>query len=229
MLIPVNLIAVDDPKELKFSLSPQNLRAEKKHVYILTDHPNLFQKDFINQTDGIINDISQLNHNISDCAFYIYFSRGGYALPFLKHIINGGGNFISPDYYRRINFWENNLYSIEVYNHITTILEAQPKGSINELFAIMQAIDATRHIEGDYLEIGVFSGSSALAALAYMQNIGLRRKCFLLDTYYGFSYEDSKLSPDRNMAALLAKAARESTHAANHASPRGYFQAHITV
>lgn len=75
-------------------------------------------------------------------------------------------------------------------------LQHQPKGEITELASIMQGIKTTKDLEGDYVEIGVFSGTSALAALLYMQRLNLSRRCYLLDTYSGFSYEASEQSCD---------------------------------
>lgn len=196
MLIPVNFIAENDPKELKF-MSAKQLRALRKHLYILTNKPYLFSKELIESADGVLSDLSGLSsEEIAASAFYIYFSRGDFALPHLKRIIKEGGLFVAPDIYRKVPYWETNHSCIEIYNQIAGLLQAQPKGSISIFADLMQAIDATRHLEGDYVEIGVFSGSSALAALLYMQKIGIKRRCWLFDTYSGFNYENSKNSPD---------------------------------
>lgn len=198
MLIPVNFIAEDDPKELKF-MAAEKLRAIKKHLYILTNRPHLFSKELISACDGVLSDLSSLSSSeIAASAFYIYFSRGDFALPYLKRIIQEGGIFAGPDLYRKVPLWENNHSCIEIYNQITGLLQTQPKGGIAIFSALMQAIDATRHVQGDYVEIGVFSGSSALAALLYMQRIGIKRRCWLLDTYAGFNYEASKNLPISN-------------------------------
>jgi len=62
---------------------------------------------------------------------------------------------------------------------------------------IMQAIEITREVKGDYLEIGVYKGSSALAALYYMKDSNIKRSCWFLDTYEGFSYSAAENSFDR--------------------------------
>lgn len=197
MFVPINFIKNNDPKTLNFLKQPQSVRELKKYIYILTDRPYLFDKSIVDACDGIICDLSHLpSINISECAFYVYFSRGDFALPHIKKIIKEGGAFISPDLPIRVQWWENNKYCIEIYNQIAYLLQYQPKGSIAEFGAIMQAINATRNIDGDYVEIGVFSGSSALAALLYMRRMGIKRKCYLLDTYGGFNYEESKVSQD---------------------------------
>ena len=169
----------------------------KHNLTTLSNRPHLFSKELISACDGVLSDLSSLSSSeIAASAFYIYFSRGDFALPYLKRIIQEGGILAGPDLYRKVSLWENNYSCIEIYNQITGLLQTQPKGGIAIFSALMQAIDATRHVQGDYVEIGVFSGSSALAALLYMQRIGIKRRCWLLDTYAGFNYEASKKSPD---------------------------------
>jgi hypothetical protein len=61
---------------------------------------------------------------------------------------------------------------------------------------ICQAIEQTKHLEGDYVEIGVFKGGSALTALNYMKHANIKRKSYLLDTFDGFNYDEAKKSSD---------------------------------
>lgn len=199
MNIPVNFIAEDLPQkqQLIFAVPPEKCHEQRKYVYILTDSPQLFPKEFIDKCDGIFNDLNDITpQQMKESIFYIYFSRGDFYLKPLERIIKDGGRFVSANYLPRIPFWMNNFFCIGIYNQITYLLQKQPMGSIEELSALMQAVEQTRNLEGDYVEIGVFSGSSALAALLYMQRINIKRKCYLLDTYTGFNYETAKKSPD---------------------------------
>ena len=61
---------------------------------------------------------------------------------------------------------------------------------------ICEAIELTKNLEGDYVEIGVFEGGSALTALNYLKQINLKRRVFLLDTFEGFNYVESEKSLD---------------------------------
>ena len=54
---------------------------------------------------------------------------------------------------------------------------------------LIQALSATRNLDGDYVEVGVFQGKSAIVALEYMKATGINRRAFLLDTFKGFQYE----------------------------------------
>ena len=134
--------------------------------------------------------------HIAASVFYVLFSRGDFALPHLKKIIENKGHFISPSFYGKVPHWQNDKFCIDIYNEICLLLKQQPKGSIAELASIMQGVSAIKNLEGDYVEIGVFSGTSALAALLYMKRLKVTKRCYLLDTYSGFSYEESSKSCD---------------------------------
>lgn len=61
---------------------------------------------------------------------------------------------------------------------------------------IFQAIEATKHLFGDYVEIGTFQGASARATLNYINRANLDVKCYFVDTYEGFTYKEAKNSED---------------------------------
>ncbi len=61
---------------------------------------------------------------------------------------------------------------------------------------ILQAIAATKHLSGPYVEIGVYKGDSARLALRYLRQCDIKKFCFLIDTYEGFGYEEAQQSPD---------------------------------
>ena len=67
---------------------------------------------------------------------------------------------------------------------------------------ICEALWLTRHIEGDYVEIGVYLGGSALTAINFLDQLRINtthsmpRKAWLLDTYDGFNYETASSSSD---------------------------------
>ncbi len=198
MNVPVTLLAENEPKDLlPFNVTPDSLRKQKKNVYVLTNNSSLFPEDILKDADEVLGDLDGFSEEkIRDSAFYIYFNRGDYALPFLAQIVKAGGVFVSPHYYAKVPCWQNSRWCIDIYNEIAVRLKHTPKGSVSEMASIMQAIDATAELEGDYVEIGVYSGTSALAALLYMQRRKIRRRTWLLDTYEGFAYEEAKKSQD---------------------------------
>jgi Macrocin-O-methyltransferase (TylF) len=62
---------------------------------------------------------------------------------------------------------------------------------------LIQCIDLTRNVEGAFVEVGTFRGSSGRLALRYMQTLGISRACYFLDTYSGFDYQEAQQSADR--------------------------------
>lgn len=72
----------------------------------------------------------------------------------------------------------------------------QPKFTLGDFENLLQALESTRHVPGDFLEVGVFQGRSAHCVLHYMQRAGLKRRAYLLDTFEGFNYEEAKTSKD---------------------------------
>jgi len=65
---------------------------------------------------------------------------------------------------------------------------------------IMQALEITRDVVGDYVEIGVYRGGSAYAALAYMREADLKRRSYFFDTFQGFNYQTAIQSKDADWA-----------------------------
>jgi hypothetical protein len=63
---------------------------------------------------------------------------------------------------------------------------------------IAQVIHATRLLAGDYVEIGVYKGSSAYLALSYMGHANIQRRSYFFDTFSGFDYEGTASSVDRS-------------------------------
>lgn len=83
-------------------------------------------------------------------------------------------------------------------------------GDFENLF---QSIAATKDIPGDYLEIGVFHGSSADATLRYMVNAGIRRRCIFIDAFDGFAYDAAVKSADRRWQGTHTDVVQERTTA----------------
>lgn len=61
---------------------------------------------------------------------------------------------------------------------------------------IIQAIEITRNIAGDYVEIGVYKGDSAHAALHYMKRSQIKRRSYFYDLFEGFTNVSSQKSGD---------------------------------
>jgi hypothetical protein len=133
--------------------------------------------------------------------FYIYFLCDSDALPELRRIISCGGVFyphLNADktHYRFINRHALNaiLSTLKKIEHhpITNIVHEN----------ICEALELTKNLDGDYVEIGVYKGGSASTALNYLsdlrdeKNNKVNRKAWLLDTFDGFNYDEAYKSSD---------------------------------
>lgn len=65
---------------------------------------------------------------------------------------------------------------------------------------LCQALELTKNLQGEYVEVGVYLGGSALTAIHYIEeaikNGFPKREIWLLDTFDGFHYEEALKSPD---------------------------------
>ncbi len=181
----------------EFNYAPEQLRQRRARLYILTDKPGIVDAQFAGETDGIICDLKDFSdRQIADGAFYIYFSRTAYALPMLRRIIDCGGLFAPPLLCAKAPFAAVSEKALDTYNEVGGLIGNEPYGGIEIHTQICQAIELTKDVRGDFVEVGVYTGSSALTALTHMRNIGIQRRCWLLDTFAGFNYSASEESAD---------------------------------
>lgn len=184
-------------KHREISYAPQDLRKKRTNLYILTDMKPIVNAGFAMQTDGIIDNLDNFSDElISNSAFYIEFSRGDIAVPFIRRIIKNNGLFAPPPDFNRKAYEAFSTHASITHNEIINALQSNYFGDRESEMQICQAVEITKDLEGDFVEIGVYSGTSALTALVHMRNIGVKRKCWLLDTYSGFNYAAAKNSSD---------------------------------
>jgi hypothetical protein len=80
---------------------------------------------------------------------------------------------------------------------------------------ICEALNITKHLKGDYLEIGVYLGGTMLTACNFVDELFRlysiqKRVCYGIDTFEGFNYEQAAISGDviwEGGHKLLGKAA----------------------
>ncbi|MBS0274419.1 MAG: class I SAM-dependent methyltransferase [Proteobacteria bacterium] len=181
-------------RERNFTID--ELRKQRKFVYILTDIRPFQDLELAVKSDGVLESLDELDDaKIGQSAFYVYFSVDEKAVAPIQHIVRCGGLFIPPM-----------QFSKTTYPRVAQFVEdtlVESDGAVGGLFGerqlhenICQAVDMTRDVEGDFLEVGVFTGSSAVVAMTHMRNRGMRRKCFLMDTFEGFTYAEAEDSAD---------------------------------
>ncbi len=70
------------------------------------------------------------------------------------------------------------------------------KFDLSDFENILQALEITKSVKGDFVEIGVYRGDSAHAALEYMVSAGIKRKAYFFDLFDGFTNLSSATSND---------------------------------
>ncbi|MEW5802906.1 MAG: TylF/MycF/NovP-related O-methyltransferase [bacterium] len=215
-LVPANLRHYVKKKYIKskyFNLFPpkfscnsvkktfENLKkkAPQKDIVILGDgYINLAPLPWLNCRNTAIDYLD--GFDFKNTIFIYACDSDEIGLPFIQHIVLKGGSFfpvsvITPSLYININ------------DKARTVLEKEYIDQVNEGFAkwdtgpydfinLIQAIDITSSLGGDYVEIGCFRGSSSRVALRYMKENQFRRNCYFLDVFDGFNYEAAKKSSD---------------------------------
>lgn len=169
--------------------------------YVLTDQPvsDAVRKDLgpvISSLDGLTDD------QIAGGIFYIYFLCDSDALPALRRITAAGGKYVP-----HLSFEKTEYRFTERLVHNAMSRTWAKRDRVSHLTPVVhenicEALSITRQIEGDYVEIGVFRGGSALTAINYIDEVRKAdpslppRKAWLLDTFDGFNYDEAFDSPD---------------------------------
>ena len=178
------------------SLSPSRF----ERTYLITDQE--FPDTITSKFDKVIGSLEALEDaEIKGSAFYIYFLCDSDALPILTRIRCAGGKFIPPLNFSRTFYRFTNRLA---FNSLKRTWSKEDRISHLKLPVhenICEALEITKDVEGDYVEIGVYLGGSALTAMNYIAEAGRvlqrpKRKCWLLDTFDGFNYLEATMSPD---------------------------------
>jgi hypothetical protein len=70
------------------------------------------------------------------------------------------------------------------------------KFDLSDFENLLQAVEATRNLPGDYVEVGVFQGRSANCVLSYMDRAKISKPAWFLDIFEGFTYKEAFTSQD---------------------------------
>ena len=186
------------------NLSPS--RFEGRRSYILTDQ-NL-PEDWVNTVKGKIISIDSLSdEEISNGLFYTYFQCDSDAYHVLERIKNNGGIYIPHLNYNKTSYRFIDRLAFSALNKTWDKSSRLSHMNILTHENICEALSITCHIEGDYVEIGVYLGGSALTALNYLDQLKSNKlpncsnkKAMLLDTYDGFNYQEANESADARWA-----------------------------
>jgi hypothetical protein len=177
-----------------------NQRYPNLKKYVLTDCHHLPGR--ISDIGKIIFSIDEIPiEEIPNSLIFIFFTCDSDALPVLKKIKAHGGKYMPHQDSTKTDYrFVNRL----AYNAIQKTWKKSARISHQVMIVhenLCEALELTKNVSGDFVEIGVFLGGSSLTALNYLheqsQLSGVpSRKSWLIDTYDGFNYPEAKSSLD---------------------------------
>jgi len=75
-------------------------------------------------------------------------------------------------------------------------IEKFSHGIGSDFMNLLQSIDNTKKLNGDYVEIGCFMGSSTCVMASYLDKLDVKKNFYVYDTFDGFNYDKAKDSID---------------------------------
>lgn len=175
------------------SIDPRSYPDRKK--YLLTD--SVVSNEHVLAHCQKIASIDEVPANeIKGGIFYVYFQCDSDAIYHVTKIIAHGGMMFPPLEFGNTEYRFVNRAAHDVISHSWRNGEKISHLILNVHENICEAIELTKQIDGDYVEIGVFKGGSAFTALNYHKKIGVNRRAWLFDTFDGFNYEEARQSSD---------------------------------
>lgn len=175
------------------SLLPENF--ENKKILVLTDVEN-FNKEVLGEYKTIKTCKNIPENEIKNYVFYIYFVCDSDAYTELEYITKNNGKYIPYIYYKKTSYRFVDKKAYIALQKTWGIPNLVQDSQIQVHENICEALNITKDLEGDYVEIGVFTGGSALTTLNYLELLPKKRNVWLLDTYEGFNYDTANQSSD---------------------------------
>jgi hypothetical protein len=178
-----------------------------KQSYFLTNMRPV-SPESASQFKRVIHSLDEIEEAaISGATFFVAFECDSDAIDPLNRIIKAGGRFLAPTIFGKTSYRFANRLAFEAmkktWDKASRLSHLTPEVHEN----VCEALELTRNVEGDYVEIGVYKGGSALTAMNYMdlqrREGAPERKAWLLDTFDGFTYEAAQKSADRGWVGSL--------------------------
>ena len=183
--------------EVQQSLNQAKSRFPKEKIFLLTDRQNLQVPGTIRIAS--IGEAIRQRTNSEAIVFITAFDSDEKMLNTIHQIINlKNAYYYSPvalyppaRYFQGHDLVKKSLsYSLRHTQNLGVFFD------LGDYENLLQAIDITSLLPGDYLEVGVYKGRSAIVALDYFRRLNLRRNSFFVDTFEGFTYVRAATSPD---------------------------------
>lgn len=138
------------------------------------------------------------DEEIKNGVFYVYFTCDSDAYSQNMLIVKNGGKFIG-----HLDSAKTSYRFIErsAFNALRKTWSRSRQANLAIHENICEALNITKHLKGDYLEIGVYLGGTMLTACNFIDELSRlqsiqKRVCNGIDTFEGFNYEEAAISGD---------------------------------
>lgn len=161
-------------------------------IYLLTD-----SKEQIDICEVI--DIKSINfvENKENAIFVLAYNQDYLGLNAVRELQKYNLKYFALEQYgtpqARYYHINKNAYNTLIEESNNHPLQHYCPGDFENIF---QALEATKQLNGDYVEIGTFQGASARATLNYINRANIDIKCYFVDTYEGFTYKETQSTED---------------------------------
>lgn len=203
-----NLDARFVTKEIHLDTNRININKNYKNYFLLLDKNDYKIKSNLKNYKIIFTSFDLDAAEIKNSLFLYCFQQEDLYLKEFENIIQNGGDYESVHLDRNIyrsEFTQTTSYRFVNSNCLKAIKNSLKNlDQISHLFNstitthenLCEGLELTKNVPGDFVEVGVYSGGTALTVLNYLKITGQKRNVYLIDTYDGFNYEASKKSSD---------------------------------
>lgn len=173
------------------------------HEYaLITDYPKNFEGNNFNIVD--IQDVSSeyLEQN-KHLHFFYAVENNSLGLPLIKKFIEHNIIFFPIEFAGVGGYVYDNKLARDIIEeeYVMQFNEGFSKfsdpGTLGDYVHLCQALENTKKLTGDVVEIGVYRGSSSCIIVKYLKHILSTKAIWFFDTFEGFNYIEAENSPDR--------------------------------
>ena len=176
------------------------LEKRKKDVFFIFQSREIYEnfEEFHDNKHMIWDEVEAkkyiLNFFNQNIVFILAFEQDDQAIDCVSYLTKNNENWMATRNYEIAKYENINSKAKKVIDW--SIKNCPSHKSPEQWAMIIQAIQMTMSIEGDYVEIGVYKGSSAKIAYDYLNISEMTKKCYFLDTFCGFNYKKASESSD---------------------------------
>lgn len=178
------------------NVHPDYFRAQSKKVYFLSD--TNFKPKALGELISLSSVKELTDEEIKDGVFYVYFTCDSDAYSEIMLIVKNGGKFIGHMDSAKTSY---RFIERSAFNAVRKTWSRSRQANLTIHENICEALNITKHLKGDYLEIGVCLGGTMLTACNFIDELSSlqsipKRVCYGIDTFEGFNYEEAAISGD---------------------------------